>query len=75
MAGCCDAIMIQNTKVTRNRQSITSNTGHSDLINEIIGARFLRNIYRDRLVNTTINAKIVINELGIIWVNPDIHVR
>ena len=66
MAGCCDAIMIQNTKVTRNRQSITSNTGHSDLRNEIIGALFLRNTYRERLVNTTINAKIVINELGII---------
>lgn len=66
MAGCCDAMMIQKTKITRNRESITSSTGHSDLRNEIIGARFLRNIYVDRLVNKPINAKIVINELGII---------
>ena len=66
MAGCCDAMMIQKTKITRNRESITSNTGHSDLRNEIIGARFLRNIYVDRLINKLINAKIVINELGII---------
>ena len=66
MAGCCDAMMIQKAKITRNRESITSNTGHSDLRNEIIGARFLRNIYVDRLVNNPINARIVINELGII---------
>ena len=66
MAGCCDAMIIQKTKVARNRQSITSNTGHSDLRNEIIGARFLRNIYVDRLVNNPINARIVINEWGII---------
>ena len=66
MAGCCDAMRIQKAKIARNRQSATSSTGHSDLRNEIIGARFLRNIYIDRLINKTIKAKIVINELGII---------
>ena len=59
-------MIIQKIKVARNRQSITSNTGHSDLRNEIIVACFLRNIYIDRLINKTINAKIVRNELGII---------
>ena len=66
MAGCCDAMMTQKTKIIKNRQSATSSTGHSDLRNEIIGTRFLRNIYIDRLIKKTINAKIVINELGII---------